>query len=88
MHTPPTAREIHGNTWGPIRFPMPANHVFELILSDPSAILFGPAGWVAVESAEPIARWEVGTIPLRIRGAVYLVRVCATGECVVVGVRK
>lgn len=36
-----------------------------------------------VVAMEPMQRWEVGVVLLRIRGKVYAVRVCESGECAV-----
>ena len=87
------ARELYpeGPGWRPgyrsVHFPMKTERVFELALTNPRHLpgLTGviPQRLIEVVAMEPMQRWEVGVVLLRIRGKVYAVRVCESGECAV-----
>lgn len=85
-----------GPDWRPgyrvVGFPMNAGHRFELRMKChrqlPELDLAPAARWVEVMAAEPIQRWEVGVVLLSIRGKVWQVRICASGECVLLREHK
>lgn len=86
----------NGPNWCPgyraAHLPMQTGHGFELRIKShrqvPELDLSPTARWVFVVAAQPIARWEVGVILLRIRGTVYQVRVCESSECVLLREHK
>lgn len=72
-----------------VAMPIEVGREFELFIRNPRGIMQveirSHGRYVAVTAVEPIERWAVGTITVYFRNANWRVRVCETGECVLLG---